>query len=381
MVKRSEKYTIEAVNQRLKVEGISVALKKEGERVYMVATLPPKPWLRKASSKPYQQRIAVSQTDSVSGIRYAEAEARRLGDRIAAWRATRKDPRFFDWSLYQSNERTVVGSVAEIVRAFETHYKETHTLEDATWVKNWHQVFRQLPQERSLTEEMLIQEALSKPRNTRVRLRTCCKLQSLANFAGVEVDLLQYRGGYSASKVQPRRLPTDEEIAAWYYKIPNKGWQWVYGILAAAALRPHEAFFSGWESDSFEVYQGKTGPRSVLQFFYPEWIEEWNLTKIHLPRTDAEKAYRQQRLGERVSRQFKRYGIPFGPYDLRHRAAVRMSVDFSLPPTVAARLMGHTVTEHTQTYHKHITKAQQERAISRALNVKDRPKPPAALNR
>ena len=52
-------------------------------------------------------------------------------------------------------------------------------------------------------------------------METCRKLQKLADFAGVDVDLLQYKGSYGPSKVQPRRLPSDEEIAHWYYKIPN----------------------------------------------------------------------------------------------------------------------------------------------------------------
>ena len=351
----------------------------------MVATLPPKPWLNKPGVTAYQQKIATYQTYSTVGVRYAEAQARQLGERIAVWRAARKNPSFFDWSLYQSNVRASTPSVAEVVSRFEKQYRETHSLKDSSWRKGWGEVFRRLPQDKPIDEEMLLQEVLSRQRDTKSRLNACCKLQALANFAEIDVDLLQYKGNYSASKVKPRRLPSDIEIAEWYYRIPNPSWQWIYGILAAGGLRPHEAFFCKWEGKdeedrhqkkSLAVCKGKTNERTVLQFFYPEWIDEWDLLKIRLPNIDAESAYEKQRLGERVSKQFKRYGVPFCPYDLRHRAAVRMSVDFELPITVAADLMGHSVKEHTRTYHKHITKAAKQRAIDRSLQASDRPQPP-----
>ena len=351
-----------------------MSLKQEYDRIYMVATLPPKP--RSSRPKPYQQKISTGQKSNPLGIQYAEGQARQLGDRIAAWRAARKDPRFFDWSFYQSNMYGSGETVADSIRDFKAHYLETHSLKGSTWLNQWDKVFRKLPQDRPLRRDILIGEALATSRDTRLRMETCRKLQHLADFAGLEVNLLQYKGSYGPSKVQPRRLPSDEEIAEWYYKIPNRRWQWVYGILAAGALRPHEAFFCGWENSRLEVYKGKTGPRKVLELFYPEWVDEWNLRDVRMPGIDAQASYEKATLGAKVTRQLKRYGVPFDSYDLRHAAAVRMSVVFGVPVTVAARLMGHSPVEHSRTYHRHIDQAQQERAIARVINASDRPKPP-----
>ena len=91
------------------------------------------------------------------------------------------------------------------------------------------------------------------------------------------------------------------------------------------------------------------------------------LRDITLPKvnTDLNKTT-LQRIGQQVSRQFKRYDIPFSPYDLRHAWAVR-TIHVGLPDTVAARMMGHSVTIHTRTYHHWITRRDQQQAVDAAL--------------
>ena len=54
------------------------------------------------------------------------------------------------------------------------------------------------------------------------------------------------------------------------------------------------------------------------------------------------------------------------PYGLRHAWAVR-TIFYDLPDTVAARMMGHSVSLHTQTYHHWITKRDQQQAVNNAL--------------
>jgi len=73
-----------------------------------------------------------------------------------------------------------------------------------------------------------------------------------------------------------------------------------------------------------------------------------------------------QQVGRRVSEQFRRYGLPITPYDLRHAWAVR-TIHIGLPDTVAARMMGHSVAIHTRTYHHWITRRDQQQAVDAAL--------------
>ena len=51
---------------------------------------------------------------------------------------------------------------------------------------------------------------------------------------------------------------------------------------------------------------------------------------------------------------------------VRHAWAVR-TIHVGLPDTVAARMMGHSVTIHTRTYHHWITRRDQQQAVDAAL--------------
>jgi integrase len=117
----------------------------------------------------------------------------------------------------------------------------------------------------------------------------------------------------------------------------------------------------------------KTGLHDVWPF-YPEWVDRLGLRQGELPRinTDLNRTT-LQRIGQQVSIQFKRYGLPFSPYSLRHAWAVR-TIHMGLPDTVAARMMGHSVAIHTRTYHRWITLRDQRRAVQTALAQQPRPR-------
>ncbi|MEO1399701.1 MAG: hypothetical protein AAFV72_00420 [Cyanobacteria bacterium J06635_1] len=359
-------YTLVAVNTRLKASNTRVTLEQRGDALNMRATLPPKPGSDRIV--PYQQRIALNLPANPEGLKRAEKDARLLGARLAT--------KEFDWVDYEIYQVKSQHTISTLINQFEKHYRSRNQLKDSTWNENWVKIFKRLPSNEKLTPEILTAQILKQPANNRMRQQTCQRLQKLADFAQVEVDLLQYQGNYGPSKVQDRELPSDELIVEWRNRIPNKGWKWIYGITAAAGLRPHEAFFCEWGPDGLRVLKGKSGPRLVFQLFYPEWIEEWGLKEICRPRVDAEHAYQKGNLGKKINNQFHRYGVPFQPYDLRHAFAIRTSVDFNLPETVSAKLMGHTPAIHLARYHKHISLARSQQAVKRALDATDRPMPP-----
>ncbi len=162
-------------------------------------------------------------------------------------------------------------------------------------------------------------------------------------------------------------------VSAWE-KIPNPAWRFVYGIMATYGLRNHEAFFCDYsvlgrgdrEATVRVLPITKTGEHEVWPFF-PSWVEEFNLREVNLPPIERDlNKTTLQRIGQRVTSQFRRYGIPFSPYDLRHAWAVR-TIHFGLPDTVAARMMGHSVAVHTRTYHQWITRRDQQQAVEAAL--------------
>lgn len=335
------------LNQWLKDSLIPVYVKLEGKTLALQATLPPKPG---KTGKKRQQKIYLGIKANPDGIKRIRSEAQKLGSFITLGT--------FSWDLYLPESELIVKpkTSQQLIEEFREWYSRSHKIKDLTWRESWGRTFDRLPQNAPLTEAAILGVILGTEPHTRTRELTCQRLQKLADFAGVKVDLSSYRGEYSDRELKPRRIPTKFEIEYWRDKIPNDGWQWIYGVLASFGLRPHEAFFCEFDRKDrycLKILEGKTDHRTAMAI-HPEWVEEWNLNKIVRPSVTG-RTYRDY--GQRCYRQFQRYKIPFQPYDLRHAGAIELSVVRRLPVTVAASFLGHSPIVHQSTYHRWISES------------------------
>ena len=120
------------------------------------------------------------------------------------------------------------------------------------------------------------------------------------------------------------------------------------------------------------MHTTKTGEHQVWPF-HPKWVDKFELCELGkdtelLPKINRDlRVTTLQNIGKKITDQFKRYSLKIKPYDLRHAWAVR-TIFYDLPDTVAARMMGHSVSLHTQTYHHWITKRDQQQAVNNALS-------------
>jgi len=227
----------------------------------------------------------------------------------------------------------------------------------------------------------------SYPVGSRSRQQCAVALAAFARHQGVPLpaDWSERAAGYGLHAARFRPLPADDRILALVEAIPNPGWRLAYGLMATYGLRNHEVFFCdlsalapGGDRVLRVLPATKTGEHQVWPF-RPEWVEAFDLLRLGrepaaLPSvcTDLQRTTLQQ-VGRRVAEQFRRYGLPITPYDLRHAWAVR-TIHIGLPDTVAARMMGHSVGIHTRTYHHWITRRDQQRAVDAAL-ARERPGP------
>ena len=232
------------------------------------------------------------------------------------------------------------------------------------------------PPDLPLLEEVLESYALA----TRSRQQCAIALAALARHHGIPLppDWNERAAGYGLHAARFRQLPSDGEILALVEQIPNPSWRLAYGLMATYGLRNHEVFFcdcsplaAGADRVIRVLPTSKTGEHQVWPF-QPEWVDHFGLEQLAtdrsaLPpvRTDLPGTTLQQ-VGRRVAEQFRRYGLPLTPYDLRHAWAVR-TIHIGLPDTVAARMMGHSVAIHTRTYHHWITRRDQQQAVDTAL--------------
>ena len=184
--------------------------------------------------------------------------------------------------------------------------------------------------------------------------------------------------GYGLKKASFRDLPSDEKIEELWEEIPNNSWKYVFALMATYGLRNHEVFFcdlSSLTNNGDKIVRvlptTKTGEHQVWPF-HPKWIDRFELYKLGqdpelLPNINRDfRKTTLQNIGKKITDQFKRYSLRIKPYDLRHAWAVR-TIFYDLPDTVAARMMGHSVSLHTQTYHHWITKRNQQQAVNNAL--------------
>lgn len=369
------------VNQRLQAAQLGLKIERRGEKLNLRGTLPPRPGSPKL--RPSQQRIPLNLPAHKAGLKQIEKTAKVIAARLIE--------NTFDWQNYlgpAAGLRQAGADLSAQIDAFEAHFFQLRADSDqpasvrTTWEKAYVPYLRKLQSITRQHPSFSLPEAIyatvqSTKANSRSRQVCCTALDALAKFLNTPLptELKSFWGNYGNSKTQVRHLPTDEEILSAYNRIPNPTWKFVFGIMATYGLRNHEVFFCDYamltsndpESAIEVLASTKTGQHYVWPF-YPEWIDAFSLRQINLPKVNTDLTTTTlQLVGQQVSRQFKRYGIPFAPYDLRHAWAVR-TVHMGLPDTVSARMMGHSVAIHNRTYHRWITRRDQSAAVKAALS-------------
>ena len=362
--------SLNQVNQRLKAARMGLQVERRGERLSLRGTLPPRP--ESPRLRPYQQRVPLKLPATKAGLKQCEQTAKIIAAQLLQNR--------FDWCDYLGPGVGLrQGSLADQIQAFEQQFfrQEQTSLASlkTTWEKAYVPYLRQLQATAKRHGSLSLPEAIyatvqaTKP-NSRSRQVCCTALGALADFLQLELptELKAFWGSYGTGQTQLRQLPSDEEIVAVYDRLTNPRWKYVYGMMATYGLRNHEVFFCDRTSGP-EIVVGettKTGRHEVWPF-YPEWVERFDLTAGELPAVNRDLTTTTlQRIGQQVTTQFRRYKIPFSPYDLRHAWAVR-TILMGLPDAVAARMMGHSVQIHNRTYHRWMTHRDQQAAVDAAL--------------
>lgn len=289
-----------------------------------------------------------------------------------------------------STVRSASGALVTMARSCRYWIEQFHQdylqrgKKEETWVGDYWKVLKRLPQGEPISKQVLHALVLSYEPNTKARARACFVLGAIAKFAKVTYDPSPYKGNYSTKGVQPRQIPTDEAIVEAYYGLKNEHWRWVFGMIAAYGLRPHECFRLEVDRlmDGDKVcYVGedtKTGFRRVWAF-HPEWFDEFNLSKVSVPPIDLSRT--NKKVGESASRYFYETAkLPFKLYDMRHAWAIR-TILYDLPPELAAQQMGHSLEVHNRIYHRWIGRSIHQSVYDKILNNPNRPQAPKFLDR
>jgi integrase len=349
---------LELANARLQRGKIGVSLEMRGKEdwLYLRGTFPPKPGSdpcgngKAARTRPYQQRIALKMRGTPSAIKQAEAVAKVVGGELNLGT--------FDWMKWSDAEDPAAPkTVAQWVKEFEEHFwrgrDRNNSSQMNTWLKAYKGPLKKLPKVDRLTLDLMIDWVTENSEsNSRRRGQYCTCARELGRLAGI-VNLDVFRelaGNYSTKPINPRDLPTDEEIVGAIDSITDPGWRFLAALQATYGLRNHECF--GVDYSEFPIIRvrggTKTGTRPVGAV-PPQWAERWDLSKpIYPAAITLGEGLSNEQLGMKITGFYGR-AMPWSAYNLRHCYA-RRCAEVGLAPDVAAQLMGHSLLVHLQIY-------------------------------
>jgi integrase len=383
-------------NGRLAAEGCALRLEIRGGRLGLRGPMPD----RLGAGQVKVQRLSLGLTASQTGLTIALERLARLRQELASGR--------FQWHIWKRESTgareggpagggAIAGGLAfrplaEQLEAFEVAFRNDPKRRRrpagsrSTWSAAYRPYLRRLAahaadqQPAPLSGDLLVEVLESYEISSRSRQQCGVALAALARHLQLELpdDWRDRAAGYGLHLTRFRPLPTDSQILELVGQIPNPRWRLAYGLMATYGLRNHEVFFCdgstlapGADRVLRVLPTSKTGEHQVWPF-QPEWIDHFELERLGrdpnaLPPVNLDLRHTTlQQVGRRVAEQFRRYGLPITPYDLRHAWAVR-TIHIGLPDTVAARMMGHSVAIHTRTYHHWITRRDQQQAVDAAL--------------
>jgi len=374
---------INNVNDKFATQGSKLRIEKRGEKLNIRGSLPSK----EDKNNFKVQRISLGIKADISGLEEAKKKLQLINLQL--------ELNQFDWInwISKSNKKEIKNDFEfpnRLNQFEESFFKERKneylsSTRKTTWRSSYKPYLKRILNIYNHYEnedlENIFQKTLeSYKEGSRSRKQCATSLSVLAKFLDIKlpVNWKLNSKGYGLNKAGFRDLPTDEVIEKLWEQIPNKSWKFVFGLMATYGLRNHEVFFCDLNSlTNFGdkiirvLPTTKTGEHQVWPF-HPEWVEKFELSKLGenpqlLPNINRDlKITTLQNIGKKITDQFKRYSLQIKPYDLRHAWAVR-TIFYDLPDTVAARMMGHSVSLHTQTYHHWITKRDQQQAVNNAI--------------
>jgi len=372
------------INSGLCSKGLKIRIERRGKSLNLRGPLPCKSNKEKIKS----QRISLNLSADIEGLEKSEKLLQLL--------LLQLQHNQFNWEYWSKNSSKTKPknkeSIFKAIKDFETAFfndpkrNRSNSSNKTTWDSAYKPYLRRLEQigrskKSDLSKDIFYETLFSYKENSRSRLQCASSLGVFARHLNLNLsnDWKDFASGYGIHKSRFRELPSDKLIKETWELIPNPQWRRVYGLMATYGLRNHEVFFSDLSTlNQFGdkilrvLPNTKTGEHQVWPF-PANWVDLFELTQINQPshklpsiNTDLNKTSLQN-VGRRVSEQFRRYKLPITPYDLRHAWAVR-TIHIGLPDTVSARMMGHSVSIHTRTYHHWITKRDQQKAVDSALS-------------
>jgi hypothetical protein len=223
------------------------------------------------------------------------------------------------------------------------------------WCLNNHQL---------INTQSIAEYLTSIPQNSRKRKRYYTSLKFLIDYlhlptqyinkSGIPCDISRLASTYELSPVDPESLPPDEkfiEDANWI-SLHHPDWYHLYCYLLLYGLRNTELE----EMDYFKypnafIRKSKNSKQRYVLPFKSEWIDLLKIDEqIKLPQLNRKTRYG---FSHAVTTFFRENKLAYTPLMMRHRYA-RCMAEQKVDPLIAARMMGHSLNVHQNSYMKYL---------------------------
>lgn len=341
------------LNRLLACHHPPVEIEPRGKSLVLWAKLPPK----QGRGNHVKQRITLGIKANEPGLRDAMEAAMELQGRLVDGS--------FQWREYDKNYYSVEATekmVAEFKNEFlnKPNAKAKPSSVKSTWRCAYQPYLNRLikiQQEDGLpfAPDLFVKalESYDPCSSSREKCSIC--LKRLAKYTNITLpdNWTELSTGYQSLTKGKLKYPQDDEIVQLIDKFHTPEWRWVYGMMATYGLRPHEVFHcdfdeSGDGTNKVTVRgETKTGFRTAFPLL-PKWVEQFDLRNVRKPNIKLDRELGL--ISNNVNRQFRNCGIGYIPYSLRHAFAIR-TIHHGFNPSLAAKMMGHSLEKHSKVYH------------------------------
>ena len=354
---------LDPVTTSLRSRGIKGSLVCVNERLFWRCTATDSEGVRKSRRVPLGLPANPGQLiEAESRVVTLAAEIGRSGilPNPLPWASeTRKSSAFPGVSAQQTGPLTVSEALTQLEVDFWQGKVRTGAAE-RTWSRLADEVKR-LPQQATLTMDLLVAVASTTTPGSRSRLEACKVYKRLAKLVGVpDTERLDaIRTPYEPGQ---RDLPSDAELATLLQRLdPKHKYSWITWALVTYGCRPSEVFsLRPAEDGTARVLTVKRKGKPPIWRTAMALPLAPELCPRSVPWEVTAPAQYDSLEAKRVTGAWGKWLVSQAPgmqlYDFRHSWAIR-SIRESVPTGLAARCMGHDIAVHTRTYHRWLEQA------------------------
>lgn len=259
--------------------------------------------------------------------------------------------------------------VGDAVAGFESQWFSKHGRsphKQQQWRDEFAHRFNWLKPKVRLTTDHLLRVLNQRTEaNSKSRLATSIIYGQLADYAGLDGEVIRTAGkGWTRKLLQPRDLPTVEEVMAVYESLAQwPEYQSGFVLFILYGIRNHELLYCQQLDEVvngmplIHISEGKTGSRDAFglrRAGMPELVWDGRVPSINMQRRDGT-ARSHKEIGAAVARAYACRGVA-RLYTYRHWFAAT-GFQRNVPPDKMALSMGHSLSVHIQTYRAWINRA------------------------